>query len=87
VFFNALFFAYLLSPRTFHRFVGYLEEEAVITYTRQIKDIDDGLLPEWENMEAPQIAIDYWKMPEGHQTMRDLLLYSMRTCPLIFLDD
>ena len=25
---NALFFAYLISPRTVHRFVGYLEEEA-----------------------------------------------------------
>ncbi|KAF2274008.1 alternative oxidase-like protein [Westerdykella ornata] len=72
---NALFFAYLLSPRTVHRFVGYLEEEAVITYTRQIQDIDAGRLPEWQNLQAPQIAIDYWKMPEGHRTMRDLLLY------------
>ena len=73
---NALFFAYLISPRTVHRFVGYLEEEAVITYTRQIKDLDAGRLPKWEKMQAPEIAIDYWKMPEGHRTMRDLLLYS-----------
>ncbi|KAF1979885.1 alternative oxidase [Bimuria novae-zelandiae CBS 107.79] len=72
---NALFFAYLLSPRTVHRFVGYLEEEAVITYTRQIKDLDAGRLPKWEKLQAPQIAIDYWKMPEGHRSMRDLLLY------------
>jgi ubiquinol oxidase len=77
VWFNALFFAYLISPRTVHRFVGYLEEEAVITYTRQIKDIDAGRLPKWEKLEAPQIAIDYWKMPEGKRSMRDLLLYSM----------
>lgn len=75
VWFNALFFAYLCSPRTVHRFVGYLEEEAVITYTRQIKDLDEGLLPKWETQMAPEIAIQYWKMPEGHQTMRDLLLY------------
>jgi ubiquinol oxidase len=75
---NALFFAYLLSPRTVHRFVGYLEEEAVITYTRQINDIEAGHLPEWETLEAPEIAVDYWKMPEGHRTMKDLLLYS--TC-------
>ena len=74
---NALFFAYLISPRTVHRFVGYLEEEAVITYTRQIKDLDAGRLPKWEKLEAPQIAIDYWHMPEGKQSMRDLLLYSM----------
>lgn len=73
---NALFFAYLISPRTVHRFVGYLEEEAVITYTRQIKDIDAGRLPKWEKLQAPQIAVDYWKMPEGQRSMRDLLLYS-----------
>lgn len=72
---NALFVAYLLSPRTVHRFVGYLEEEAVITYTRQIEDLDAGRLPKWEAMEAPEIAVDYWHMPEGHRTMRDLLLY------------
>ena len=28
---NAFFFAYLISPRTCHRFVGVLEEEAVYT--------------------------------------------------------
>jgi ubiquinol oxidase len=31
VFSNAFFFSYLISPRTCHRFVGILEEEA--TYT------------------------------------------------------
>ena len=35
-----MFAAYLISPRTCHRFVGYLEEEAVITYTREIADLD-----------------------------------------------
>ncbi|KAK5169123.1 inducible alternative oxidase 2 [Saxophila tyrrhenica] len=75
VFFNAFFFSYLISPRTCHRFVGYLEEEAVLTYTREIEDIDAGKLPMWENMQAPDIAVQYWNMPEGHRTMRDLLLY------------
>jgi len=75
VFFNAFFIAYLLSPRICHRFVGYLEEEAVITYTRQIADLDAGRLPKWEKMVVPEIAIKYWNMPEGHRTMRDLLLY------------
>jgi ubiquinol oxidase len=75
VYFNAFFLAYLISPRTAHRFVGYLEEEAVITYTRQIADIDAGKLPKWEKMQAPEIAINYWKMPESNRTMRDLLLY------------
>lgn len=55
--------------------MGYLEEEAVLTYTREIADIDAGRLPKWEKMQAPDIAINYWKMPEGKRTMRDLLLY------------
>ncbi|KAF1356773.1 alternative oxidase-domain-containing protein [Delphinella strobiligena] len=75
VFFNAMFVTYLISPRTCHRFVGYLEEEAVITYTRELADLDAGRLPKWEKLMAPDIAINYWKMPEGHRTMRDLLLY------------
>lgn len=75
VFFNAMFVAYLVSPKTCHRFVGYLEEEAVYTYSRQIKDLDAGRLPEWQNLEAPDIAVSYWKMPEGKRSMRDLLLY------------
>jgi hypothetical protein len=75
VFFNGFFISYLISPRTCHRFVGYLEEEAVLTYTRELEDIDAGRLPNWGKMQAPDIAISYWNMPEGHQTVRDLLLY------------
>ena len=75
VFFNALFFSYLISPRTVHRFVGYLEEEAVLTYTRELEDLDSGKLPQWEKMAVPDIAIDYYHMPEGQRTMRDLLLH------------
>jgi hypothetical protein len=33
VFFNAYFLMYMISPASCHRFVGYLEEEAVHTYT------------------------------------------------------
>lgn len=75
VFFNAMFVAYILSPRTCHRFVGYLEEEAVLTYTREIADIDAGKLPNWAKMEAPQIGIDYYNLQPGKQSMRDLLLH------------
>lgn len=74
VFFNSLFIAYLISPRTCHRFVAYLEEEAVLTYSLAIQDIEEGKLPAWENLMAPDIAIKYWKMPEGERTMKDLLL-------------
>ena len=75
VFFNGMFLSYLISPRTCHRFVGYLEEEAVMTYTQAIADIESGKLPKWQRLEAPEIAVRYWNMPEGHRTMRDLLLY------------
>lgn len=74
VFFNGFFLSYLISPRTCHRFVGYLEEEAVITYTRAIADIDSGKIPEWNELPAPEIAVQYWQMRQG-ATMRDLLNY------------
>ena len=40
VFVNLFFIAYILSPRFCHRFVGYLEEEAVKTYTYCLKVIN-----------------------------------------------
>jgi len=77
VFFNGMFLSYLISPRTCHRFVGYLEEEAVLTYTLAIQDIEEGKLPKWSDPEfrVPDLAVHYWNMPEGHRTMKDLLLY------------
>ncbi|KAI5791912.1 putative alternative oxidase [Geopyxis carbonaria] len=73
VFTNLFFMAYLVSPRTCHRFVGYLEEEAVITYTRAIADLEAGKLPKWENMRAPDIARDYFKLEPGKDGVRELL--------------
>jgi hypothetical protein len=77
VFFNGMFLSYLVSPKTCHRFVGYLEEEAVLTYTLIIQDIEAGKLPKWTdpNFRIPDLAVNYWKMPEGHRTMRDLMYY------------
>lgn len=75
VFYNGFFLSYLISPRICHRFVGYLEEEAVLTYTRAIEDIESGRLPKWERLEAPDIAVRYWNMPEGARTMKDLITY------------
>jgi hypothetical protein len=37
VFTNLYLASYILSPKSCHSFVGYLEEEAVKTYTRAIK--------------------------------------------------
>lgn len=57
--------------------MGYLEEEAVHTYTMAIKQIEDGHLPKWadSNFVVPDIAVKYWHMPEGKRTMKDLILY------------
>ncbi|GME83282.1 unnamed protein product [Ambrosiozyma monospora] len=54
---------YFLYPNICHRFVGYLEEEAVKTYTRCIDDMELGLTPDLSNLQVPQIAIDYWNLP------------------------
>jgi len=77
VFFNSMFLSYLVSPRTCHRFVGYLEEEAVLTYTLAVQDIEAGHLPKWSDpkFRVPDLAVRYWNMPEGSRTMKDLLLY------------
>nr|XP_025691187.1 alternative oxidase 3, mitochondrial isoform X2 [Arachis hypogaea] len=69
VFFNAFFVFYLLSPKTAHRFVGYLEEEAVISYTQHLDAIVSGKV---ENVPAPAIAIDYWRLPKD-ATLKDVI--------------
>lgn len=57
VFFNLFFLAYMVSPKSAHRFVGYLEEEACLTYTLCLEEMDKGRLPEWKEMPAPAIAM------------------------------
>jgi len=70
VFFNGFFLLYLFWPRVAHRFVGYLEEEAVYSYTEYLADIDAGRA---ENVPAPQYAIDYWKLgPDAR--LRDVVI-------------
>ena len=51
---------YIVSQRTAHRIVGYFEEEAVISYTEYLREIDNGKI---ENTKAPEIAINYWNLP------------------------
>jgi len=69
-FFSAYSIFYLITPRIAHRFTGYLEEEAVHTYTEMLKMVDAGQL---ENVPAPKIAIQYWNMPEDAR-LRDVIL-------------
>lgn len=69
VFYNVYFFLYLFSSKTAHRIVGYFEEEAVTSYTNYLEEIDSGRL---ENVAAPQIAIDYWGLPQNAR-LRDVV--------------
>lgn len=69
-FFNIYFLLYLVSPRMAHRVTGYLEEEAIWSYTQFLKQLDAGKI---ENGPAPAIAIDYWRLPKD-ATVRDVVL-------------
>ncbi|KAJ1985289.1 inducible alternative oxidase 2 [Dimargaris verticillata] len=71
IFFNAFFLLYLLSPRTAHRMTGYLEEEAIISYTAFLKEIDAGRI---KNSPAPKIAVEYWNLDPKSATLRDVVL-------------
>lgn len=70
VFFNAYFLLYLVSPKLAHRVVGYLEEEAIHSYTEFLKELDNGNIP---NVPAPSIAIDYWRLAKD-STLRDVVM-------------
>jgi ubiquinol oxidase len=70
IFYAGFFVLYLFSPRTAHRLVGYFEEEAVLSYTLYLAEIDAGRAP---NIPAPAIAKHYWKLP-ANATLRDVVL-------------
>jgi Alternative oxidase len=79
--FGSFFFlAYIISPRFCHRFVGYIEEEAVTTYSKIIHAIesapDHSELAIWRTERAPRIALSYWKLGENG-TVLDLM-YAVR---------
>ena len=70
VFYIFFFLLYLISSKTAHRLVGYFEEEAVLSYTLYLAEIDEGRHP---NPPAPPVALRYWNLPEG-TTLRDVIL-------------
>lgn len=70
VFYVAFFALYLVSAKTAHRIVGYFEEEAVISYTFYLEELDQGRSA---NVPAPAIAREYWKLP-ADATLRDVIL-------------
>jgi len=70
VFYNLFFLFYVISAKTAHRVVGYLEEEAVFSYTEYLAGVDNG---HYVNVPAPAIAIDYWKLAPDDR-LRDVIL-------------
>jgi len=58
---------YAVHPRSVHRFVGYLEETACITYANIIHQIETPGTPlheAWSDLPAPALGKAYWKLPE-----------------------
>lgn len=70
IFYNLFFLLYLISSKTAHRLVGYFEEEAVYSYTEYLQGIQEG---KYENIPAPQIAIDYWHLKKDAR-LSDMVL-------------
>ncbi len=60
VFMAYYFLLYIVSPKTAHKMIHYFEEEAVISYTSYLEQIEAG---EIENCPAPRLAIDYYDLP------------------------
>ena len=70
IFYNCFFVLYLFSPKTAHRVVGYFEEEAIISYTEYLADVESG---KYENVPAPKIAIDYWQL-DSNARLREVII-------------
>ena len=62
IFMTFYFIVYIVSYKTAHRMIHYFEEEAVKSYTEYLKLVESG---EVENIPAPQLAIDYYKMKKN----------------------
>lgn len=57
---------YIVCPKALHRFVGYLEEMAVDTYSDVVKHVKtpgSKLHQAWSGLPAPEIARNYWRLP------------------------
>ena len=68
-FFGIYTVVYALSPATAHRMIGYIEEEAIHSYTHFIDEVEAGNIP---NVPAPKLAIQYWNLDEKAK-LKDLL--------------
>ena len=62
IFMMFYFIVYVISYKTAHKMIGYFEDEAVKSYTDYLHLVETG---EIENVPAPQLAIDYYKMKKN----------------------
>lgn len=65
-FYTLYFLIYVVSPRTAHRIIGYFEEEAIVSYTEYLEEVETGAI---ENIPAPDRAIQYWDLPKDARLM------------------
>ena len=71
IFFGIFYtFLYVFFKKTAHRMIGYFEEEAVMSYSEYLAEIDSGKIL---NRPAPQIAIDYWDLG-SNASLRDVVI-------------
>ena len=61
---------YIFFPKVAHRMVGYFEEQAVISYTDYLEQIDNGKA---ENIPAPTIARNYYGL-SNKATLREVIV-------------
>jgi len=61
---------YVFFPTTAHRMVGYFEDQAVVSYTHYLEEIDAGRTA---NIPAPKIARDYYQLADN-ATLRDVVI-------------
>ena len=70
VFWHFYFVLYVFFPKVAHRMVGYFEEQAVISYSEYLAQVDTGKTP---NIEAPEIAKTYYNL-SSNATLRDVIV-------------
>jgi ubiquinol oxidase len=69
-FWHFYFVLYVFFPITAHRMVGYFEDQAVISYTHYLEEIDAG---KTANIPAPEIAREYYNLADN-STLRDVVI-------------
>lgn len=70
LFITFYFLLYACSSRLAHRFVGYLEEEAIKSYSEYLDKVEAGSI---DNTPASLFAINYWKLKKNAR-LSDLIM-------------